>query len=68
MQGSAPISIRVHAVTVSHVYLSTACLHKRHNYCASQVGTQGDKRPARCKFCDARCICPCHADKPASLR
>lgn len=43
-----------------HEYLSTSCLHDRHDYCASMTGFQGAKRPARCKFCDAACICPCH--------
>jgi hypothetical protein len=43
-----------------HVYLSTGCLHGHHRYCQSMVGAQGDKRPGQCKFCDARCICPCH--------
>lgn len=45
-----------------HVYLSTGCLHGRHGYCAGMVGVQGEKRPARCKWCDARCICSCHAE------
>lgn len=46
--------------TDPHVYLSTACRHERHDYCTAMVGLQGAKRPARCKFCDARCVCPCH--------
>lgn len=54
-------------MTVSHVYLSTACLHRRHAHCASMVGVQGQKRPAQCKFCEARCICHCHAGEPATL-
>lgn len=33
-----------------HAYLSTACLHKLHKECRRQ-----------CKFCDAKCDCPCHA-------
>lgn len=40
-----------------HRYLSTACLHGRHDHCASMVGYQGVKRPGSCKFCDARCCC-----------
>lgn len=43
-----------------HTYLSTACWHERHDYCNSMVGYQGEKRPAQCKFCSARCICECH--------
>jgi hypothetical protein len=35
---------------VEHLYTSTACQHGRHNRCRRQ-----------CKFCDARCLCPCHA-------
>lgn len=44
----------------SHEYLSTGCLHGRHDYCQSMTGYQGEKRPGRCKFCAATCICPCH--------
>lgn len=44
-----------------HVYLSTGCFHDRHDYCAAMTGQQGAKRPAICKFCPSRCICPCHA-------
>lgn len=43
-----------------HVYLSTGCLHGEHAYCQSMTGQQGEKRPGRCKFCDARCTCVCH--------
>jgi hypothetical protein len=43
-----------------HVYLSTGCLHGHHDYCHAMTGQQGEKRPGRCKFCEARCICPCH--------
>lgn len=43
-----------------HVYLSTACWHGRHQHCDAMLGTQGLKRPAQCKFCEARCICSCH--------
>lgn len=41
-------------------YLSTACFHGHHDYCAAMTGYQGEKRPAKCKFCDAWCICTCH--------
>lgn len=43
--------------SITHRYLSTACLHGEHDYCKAMVGQQGDKRPARCKFCDALCVC-----------
>ncbi|MFD7868029.1 hypothetical protein [Streptomyces sp. NPDC059783] len=46
-----------------HVYLSTGCLHGQHGYCQSMTGQQGRKRPAECKFCQARCICPCHNER-----
>lgn len=49
-----------------HEYLSTSCLHGQHDYCASMVGYQGEKRPAQCKFCAARCVCPCHQDRAES--
>jgi hypothetical protein len=41
-----------------HVYISTACLHGEHAYCAAGVRADGGvKQPGRCKFCDARCRC-----------
>jgi hypothetical protein len=43
-----------------HVYLSTGCLHGHHDYCNCMVGVTGEKRPGRCKFCDAPCTCECH--------
>lgn len=59
-----------------HVYISTACQHGRHGYCnAPTVTREGewaiagpsycsepgeDKKPAECKFCEAKCICRCH--------
>jgi len=43
----------------SHYY-STSCLHGDHKYCEAMTGYQGQKRPARCKFCDAECRCRCH--------
>ncbi len=46
-----------------HRYLSTGCLHDRHDYCQSMTGYQGEKRPGKCKFCDAACVCPCHEEK-----
>jgi hypothetical protein len=33
----------------NHSYVSTACHHQLHDQCRS-----------RCKFCEARCLCPCH--------
>lgn len=42
-------------------YLSTGCLHDDHDYCSAMTGVQGAKRPARCKFCAAGCVCPCHS-------
>lgn len=51
----------------AHVYLSTSCLHEKHEnrqdlheHCAGTVGTCGDKHPATCKWCDAKCQCPRH--------
>lgn len=43
-----------------HAYLSTACLHGRHERCDSMIGVDGTKRPATCKYCDARCVCAHH--------
>lgn len=43
-----------------HRYLSTGCLHGEHAYCSSMTGVSGDKRPAQCKFCSAKCVCSCH--------
>lgn len=43
-----------------HVYLSTGCRHGDHDYCKNPTGRAGAKRPAECKHCGARCICPCH--------
>jgi hypothetical protein len=64
-----------------HVYLSTACLHGMHGYCQAPTVTRDGgwetvgpsystlrdaaKEPARCKFCPARCVCPCgHGEAP----
>jgi hypothetical protein len=47
-----------------HIYLSTGCHHGFHTYCASPEGVAGIKNPARCKFCEAACICGCHYDAP----
>jgi hypothetical protein len=48
-----------------HRYLSTSCLHGKHDYCKNPVGSNGTvdwaKTPASCKFCPALCICWCHA-------
>ena len=44
-----------------HRYLSTACLHGRHDYCAGAARLDGGtKAPARCKWCQAACVCDCH--------
>ncbi len=44
-----------------HKYLSTACFHGHHRQCSSPIGVAGNtKKPATCKYCTARCICPCH--------
>lgn len=43
-----------------HEYLSTGCLHGEHAYCQGLTGQAGPKKPGRCKFCDAPCVCPCH--------
>ena len=41
-------------------YLSTACFHGEHGYCKTKYGMNGLKKPATCKFCEARCQCECH--------
>jgi hypothetical protein len=62
-----------------HDYLSTACLHGHHGYCAAPTVTRDGewatvgpsysslrddpKIPARCKFCDANCRCACHGGR-----
>ena len=65
-----------------HIYLSTSCLHEEaelavgnhevadalHAYCAGETGACGAKEPAKCKFCDARCVCPRHEDPSALPR
>lgn len=49
-----------------HWYVSTACLHGKvgqfdgHAYCQSNTGSNGQKVPASCKFCEAPCRCRCH--------
>lgn len=52
-----------------HVYLSTGCFHGDHDYCKSMTGLAGAKRPASCKKCGARYICPCHgsAEPPVHI-
>lgn len=46
---------------MEHQYLSTGCLHGRHDYCQSPSREDGyEKRPAQCKWCTAACECPCH--------
>ena len=57
---------------LDHHYLSTACLHasidpndELHDYCKSpQRHDGGNKKPAKCKFCDAKCKCFCHVEEP----
>lgn len=62
MRGRGGRIRRGEARTHPHIYLSTGCLHGEHDYCRAGIrGDGGPKRPARCKFCDARCICVCHA-------
>lgn len=40
-----------------HVYLSTACFHDDHAYCGCRTRQDGaEKEPAKCKFCNARCM------------
>lgn len=64
----------------SHDYLSTACFHGEHGYCAAPtVNRDGSwnhlapsysserdapKNPAQCKFCKAPCRCQCHQGTP----
>jgi hypothetical protein len=48
----------------THHYLATSCLHDQHDYCQATTGQAGAKTPARCKFCDAECVCGCH--KPSA--
>jgi hypothetical protein len=45
-----------------HDYLSTACLHHRHDYYCSGTDREdgSTKTPACCKFCSAPCRCTCH--------
>lgn len=63
-------------MTAGHVYLSTGCFHAQtttdpdeakrlHGYCQSMTGLNGAKRPGRCKFCDAQCVCHCHKKDPS---
>lgn len=49
-----------------HRYLSTGCRHGEHGYCQSNTGSQGQKKPAQCKFCAARCVCSCHTPGAAT--
>lgn len=47
---------------MTHLYVSTGCQHGEHGYCAGpERADGGDKLPATCKFCQASCLCPCHA-------
>jgi hypothetical protein len=45
---------------VEHLYLSTACLHERHDQCGTAQHDRGEPGHPHCKFCDAECVCPCH--------
>lgn len=50
-------------MTAGHRYLSTACHHDQHDYCAAPRRPDGTpKQPASCKFCSAPCECVCHTD------
>lgn len=51
------------AEMTGHAYLSTGCLHGEHDYCKGNVGSNGAKIPGQCKFCGARCQCPCHQEQ-----
>lgn len=56
------------AFTAKHMYLSTSCLHGKHEYCRSAVTETGaPKRAAECKFCDARCACACHREEGQAM-
>lgn len=46
----------------AHRYLSTSCLHGKHDYCKGKTGAVGKKIPAQCKFCATPCVCSCHAE------
>jgi hypothetical protein len=47
------------AVTGRHAYLSTSCLHGRHERCRSATRADGGtKEPGTCKHCKAVCRCP----------
>jgi hypothetical protein len=49
-----------------HIYLSTGCYHGGlgHDWCQSNTGSNGQKKPASCKWCDAPCVCECHVASP----
>lgn len=40
-------------IAANEHYISTACIHLRHDTCRRQ-----------CKYCDHECRCPCHEGKP----
>lgn len=49
----------------THEYLSTACLHGKHEHCKAKVNLEGDpKDPACCKWCAEPCVCECHRFGP----
>ena len=42
-------------------YLSTACLHELHEpECGAAQRARGYVGHPTCKFCGAKCVCPCH--------
>lgn len=50
-----------------HLYLSTGCLHdteEGHAYCRVEARRYdgSTKTASTCKFCGARCVCPCHRE------
>lgn len=52
-----------------HIYFSTSCWHEEHDYCNSATRDEGvPKVPARCKFCEAKCVCWCHNRGPGIER
>ncbi len=43
--------------TTDHAYLSTACLHGRHERCGAEQLARGDLGAPHCKYCPAVCCC-----------
>lgn len=44
--------------TQDHRYISTACLHDRHDQCGVKQAERGETGPPHCKYCDSVCSCP----------